>query len=99
MPGRLYTFFSFPSAEEGASEWFEALAFRSDDDAIRHIGRLFAEEPFAGEVVVYEGEREVFREVRPPRAGHMARVTAPAARIRLPLASAPRRSVPHWGRP
>ena len=99
MPGRLYTFFSFPAAEEGASEWFEALAFRSDDDAIGHIGRLFDEEPLAGEVVVYEGEREVFREVRPPRAGHMACVIAPAARSRLPLAPAPRRSFRHSGRP
>ena len=64
MSGVLYTFFSFTA--EGATVHFEALQFRSESDAISYAGRVFEEEPSAAEVLVYDSEREVSREFRPP---------------------------------
>jgi hypothetical protein len=92
-PDAIYTFFPFTA--EGASAGFEALAFRSDADAIHHVGQLFREEPLAAEVLVCEADREVSREVR---ASTLRGLGEGRPRLRSPEERAPGRD-PSRARP
>ena len=54
----------FPYTADGAALMFEAVDLEDDGAAMGHAERLLSQHASAAEVVIWEDDREVHREVR-----------------------------------
>jgi hypothetical protein len=74
----IYTF--YPYAAGGSALVFEAIDLADDGVAMRHAERLLGQHASAAEVVVWEGDRQVHREIRAPATPRGAGDEPPVSR-------------------